>query len=371
MDRKMPGRWPACTCRRSIPKLPNDVEEERRPPRRLHEGPPARFQKRIQQLLNSTVDPAMRGLIVHECPPDGDRLHAGGGRFPGGSVALEPSAWRSRRMGMGSYSRRRASGWPSSWHGCRLGVGCLFIALAFLGCPAPGGAGRGLVAAWLTAAGRGGFAWLWVVQESPADRLSAWRRRAGSLTSVAPRATSRRPATRCVTSPRIWRVTSDDEPGGCTASGHASSGADSLSLRVSRCVLRARAVWLICCCGGPSRLRSARRWSRPRSSIARPDHEPDARLILPPCGWRCFITQAVAVGGASIPDLLARAAANSAADRLAGGRALAAGPAHRHLPAEILTAAPLSSACSFSGPGSKGFGMGAWRLVAWPVSCFG
>src|SRR5580704_6044321 len=48
-------------------------------------------------------------------------------------------------------------------------VGGLYIALALLGSRRIGGASRGQVAAWLAALTVGGFAWLWVVQDSPAD----------------------------------------------------------------------------------------------------------------------------------------------------------------------------------------------------------
>jgi hypothetical protein len=48
-------------------------------------------------------------------------------------------------------------------------VGGLYIALALLGSRRIGGASRWLVAAWLAALTVGGFAWLWVVQDSPAD----------------------------------------------------------------------------------------------------------------------------------------------------------------------------------------------------------
>ena len=70
-------------------------------------------QKRIQQVLNAQFDDPIGGMIVHERTPDGNRLHAGGGRLPCGSVALEPAPGRARRVGMGPHSGRAAvSGLP-------------------------------------------------------------------------------------------------------------------------------------------------------------------------------------------------------------------------------------------------------------------
>ncbi len=64
---------------------------------------------------------------------------------------------------------------PGDWPAVLLGwlaaglVGSVYVALALVGSSRVAAASRGQLAAWLAALVVGGFAWLWVVQDSPAD----------------------------------------------------------------------------------------------------------------------------------------------------------------------------------------------------------
>ncbi len=149
--------------------------------------------------------------------------------------------WASPANGNGiAFPSRGASGWPSSWDGCRLAWSAVSTSrFTLLGSRRIGGASRGLVAAWLAAAhcrrlclavGRARQPSRSRVRDGE-DRVGALLPRHRGLLRPGPL----RDAGRLLVPARV-RAT--DGAGGRAAPGHASSRTDSLSPRVPQRVHR-------------------------------------------------------------------------------------------------------------------------------------
>ncbi len=242
-------------------------------------------------------------------------------------------------------------------------VGGLYIGLVAVGAIrlAAGRPLRNWPLGWRRCAA-GGFAWLWVVQESPARiRNTPWASRAGFSISSGTKVISSRPGTSCGTSPPISPATRTDGPGGLPAPGNASARTDALPPRRASICAPISPLCATCCCEPqPASFRDAMDVTERTERAGRRPITPTESAAL----WlAALITQAVAAARRRAD--LSCSCGGPIRGRQAGGPPRS-GRWFPRWPSSCRnrTRSFPSLGRSFSGCGSKASAAAGWRLCA-------